>query len=116
SALAADCRHGGEALQTIVTVNPGVSSMSQSLPVICVPENGIDSAGLSQAHRDWARANAFTGKSGKLLALPGGDGAIAGYLFGLGETVDRSPLVAGLAAASLPAGAYRLEGAFGDPT
>ena len=90
--------------------------MSQSLPVICVPENGIDSAGLSQAHRDWARANAFTGKSGKLLALPGGDGAIAGYLFGLGETVDRSPLVAGLAAASLPAGAYRLEGAFGDPT
>src|SRR5690606_18833665 len=40
----------------------------------------------------------------------------AGYLFGLGETVDRSPLVAGLAAASLPAGAYRLEGAFGDPT
>lgn len=90
--------------------------MSQSIPVICVAEDEIEAGGLTPAHRDWAKANAFTGKSGKLLALPGADGAIAGYLFGLGAPADRSPLVVGLAAAALPAGTYRLEGAFGDPT
>lgn len=90
--------------------------MSQSIPVICVAEDEIEAAGLPQQHRDWAKANDFSGKSGKLLALPGADGAIAGYLFGLGTPADRSPLVLGLAAASLPAGTYRLEGAYGDPT
>ncbi|WMT91763.1 leucyl aminopeptidase family protein [Pelagibacterium sp. H642] len=86
------------------------------LPVICVPEGEIAAAGLSQAHEGWAKANEFTGKAGKLLALPGAEGGIEGYLFGLGVPADRSPLILGLAAAALPAGSYRLEGAFGDPT
>lgn len=90
--------------------------MSQSLPIICVAEDEIDVATLSEGHRAWAQANSFTGKSGKLLALPEADGSISAYLFGLGKPADRSPLVLGLAAAALPAGTYRLEGAFGDPT
>lgn len=90
--------------------------MSQSLPIICVAEDQIAAAKLSQAHRAWAEANAFAGKSGQLLALPGTDGGIVGYLFGLGGNANRSALVTGLASAALPAGLYRLEGAFGDPT
>ena len=86
------------------------------LPIICVAEDEIAAAGLSQAHRGWAEANGFTGKAGKLLALPDAEGAIDGYLFGLGKAADRSPLVTGLAAAALPGGTYRLEGAFDDPT
>lgn len=87
-----------------------------SLPIICVAEDQIQGAGLSPAHEGWAKANGFDGKQGKLLALPDAEGAISGYLFGLGAEAGRSALVTGLAAAALPAGAYRLEGAFGDPT
>ncbi|WP_332718095.1 leucyl aminopeptidase family protein [Pelagibacterium mangrovi] len=87
-----------------------------SLPIICVAEDEIAGAGLSPTHQGWAKANGFDGKPGKLLALPDAEGAISGYLFGLGAEVGRSALVTGLAAAALPAGTYRLEGAFGDPT
>lgn len=87
----------------------------KTLPVICVEEGG-SAAGLTAAQDKWAKAIGFTGQRGKLVALPGADGAIAGYLFGLGASKDRPRLVTGLAGAALEPGRYRLEGAFGDPT
>ena len=86
---------------------------SRTLPVICVNE-GAEAPGLNAAQRQWVTANGFSGQSGRLLALPDEDGAIAGYLFGMGGP-DRQPLVTGQAAASLEPGRYRLAGAFGDP-
>ena len=88
---------------------------SKSLPVIAV-EEGTTAAGLTPAQENWAGANGFTGQRGKLLALPGEGGEIAGYLFGLGAAADRPKLVHGLAAAALEPGRYRLAGALGDPT
>jgi leucyl aminopeptidase len=87
----------------------------RTLPLILMPEGGKLSATLSGAQRKWARANGFAGQRGKLLALPGADGAVAGYLFGLGAAKDRPGLVTGLAAAALEPGLYRLEGEVGDP-
>ncbi|RYE88505.1 MAG: leucyl aminopeptidase family protein, partial [Hyphomicrobiales bacterium] len=87
----------------------------KTLPVICVEEGGA-ATGLSAAQGKWVKASGFTGQRGKLLALPGADGAIAGYLFGLGAAKDRPTLVTGLAGSALEPGRYRLEGAFGDPT
>lgn len=86
---------------------------SRTLPVICVNE-GAEAPDLNAAQRQWVTANGFSGQSGRLLALPDEEGAIAGYLFGMGGP-DRQPLVTGQAAASLEPGRYRLAGAFGDP-
>ncbi|WP_421953098.1 leucyl aminopeptidase family protein [Pelagibacterium sp.] len=90
--------------------------MSETLPIICVTENGVKTANISETHRAWARSNGFVGQSGKLLALPDKEGEIGAYLFGLGSEVNRSALVLGLAASALAAGTYRLEGDYGDPT
>lgn len=87
-----------------------------SLPIIAIADQGLDGAGLTAAHLAWATANKFAGQRGKLLALPGDNGQLGGYLFGMGEARDRSPLLLGLAGANLPEGDYHLTGAYGDAT
>lgn len=87
-----------------------------SIPLICVEEGGLDAASLSATHLAWASANGFAGQRGRLLPLPGADGAVMGYLFGMGAKGDRPALVIGLAGAALGAGTYALQGAFGDAT
>lgn len=89
---------------------------STPLPVICVEEGGLQSDALTATDLAWAAANRFSGQRGRLLPLPGEGGAVAAYLFGVGGASDRSPLVVGLAAATLEPGQYRLTGAIGDPT
>ena len=54
----------------------------------------------------WAKANDFKGQSGRVLVVPGDDGAIETALLGLGENDDL--LVFGAAAEKLPAGDYRI--------
>ncbi len=60
----------------------------------------------------WVRANDFTAALGKVLVVPGPDGApemaLAGY--GTAETRVRGRFHLAAAAAALPAGTYRLEG------
>ena len=89
---------------------------TDALPLICVEEGGLGAVGLQQSELAWAAANRFSGQRGRILPLPGEGGAVAGYLFGLGEAADRPLLVTGLAAAALGPGTYRLAGSFGDPT
>ncbi|MDR3472861.1 MAG: leucyl aminopeptidase family protein [Devosia sp.] len=91
--------------------------MSQTSPLslICATETTALATVLSKPHRHWAEANGFSGQSGRLLALPGSNGALEGYAFGLGGE-DRPKLVLGLAGAALDAGEYLLAGDFGDPT
>jgi leucyl aminopeptidase len=83
------------------------------LPVRLVSDTGLDAAGLSPKNRQWAEANGFSGQRGKLLALPDGEGGIEAYLFGIGPEDARPAFVAGLAAAALPPGQYKLEGEVG---
>ncbi|WP_196259411.1 leucyl aminopeptidase family protein [Pelagibacterium limicola] len=90
--------------------------MTATLPITCVYEGRLDGASRSGAALNWARANGFKGQYGKLLAVPGEEGQLEGYFFGMGTADDRQPLVLGLAAAALDPGQYRLEGDFGDPT
>ncbi|ODT83201.1 MAG: leucyl aminopeptidase [Pelagibacterium sp. SCN 64-44] len=88
--------------------------MTASLPLICVQQGALARAGLSPAHLAWAEANGFAGQRGRLLALPGENGALAGHLFGMGETV--SPTQLGQAGAALGEGLWHLVGDYGDPT
>jgi leucyl aminopeptidase len=89
---------------------------SAPLPVICVEEGRLESSALTATELAWAAANRFSGQRGRLLPLPGDGGAVASYLFGVGDDSNRSPLIVGLAAAALEPGQYRLTGALGDPT
>jgi leucyl aminopeptidase len=93
-----------------------MTTTAQPTAIICVAPGGLDGAGLDPAARAWAVANEFDGERGRLLPLPGANGTLGAYLFGLGAAEDRSPLVLGLAGAKLAPGQYRLAGDFGDPT
>lgn len=87
--------------------------LSETLPLICVPEGGAER--LPAQQRTWAAANGFTGQRGRLLPLAGSKGSHGGYLFGTGGE-DRSTFVLGLAGAALEPGRYSLRGEFGAPT
>ena len=87
----------------------------KTLPLIAVEEGKLP-AMLTPAQSKWAKVQGFTGQRGRLLPLPGEEGSLAGYLFGLGEPAGRSPLILGTAAAALDPGRYSLAGDFGDPT
>ena len=60
----------------------------RSLPVHVVAKDRLADAGSRRRDRAWAEANGFTGEAGRVLVLPGADGAIGGALFGLGKGDD----------------------------
>jgi len=87
-------------------------------PVHLVTRESLAGLALDDAARRWVEANGFAGAAGKLLTLPGPDGAVAGALYGVADrgVADRgvagrrdafSPLAAGALARSLPDGAWR---------
>ncbi|MEJ5080343.1 MULTISPECIES: leucyl aminopeptidase family protein [unclassified Ochrobactrum] len=85
---------------------------TDSRPVWFIGKNAVDQVGLSPDATAWAKANDFNGEAGRVLVLPGKDGAIAGALFGTGdaEQSGQSQLLAGKLARSLPEGNWHIEG------
>ena len=85
-----------------------------SLPLHVVPEGGLDAvlAGCSGAQKRWIEASGFTPRLGKVLVVPGDDGAPAMALVGWGDKQARARGRFHLAAAraQLPAGAWHLVG------
>src|SRR6202035_2749107 len=68
-----------------------------------------DEAALSERARTFARASGFEPKPGRMLLVPGDDGAIARVLFALEDAGSRTadPFLPGELATRLPAGSYR---------
>lgn len=91
-------------------------SKQSAIPLIFIPEGGLQAAALEDSQRAWAEANRFTGQQGRLLALPDSKGRVTAWLFGTGAAEGRPVFVAGLAGAGLPEGDYQLQGEVGDPT
>jgi len=91
-------------------------SKQSAIPLIFIPEGGLQAAPLEDGQRAWAEANRFTGQQGRLLALPDSKGRVTAWLFGTGAAEGRPVFVAGLAGAGLPEGDYQLQGEVGDPT
>ena len=87
-----------------------------TLPILFVGEDQLESGELTEAQIGWAKSSGFTGQRGRLLPLPDQEGKLSGYLFGTGADANRPVFVAGLAAAGLGEGCYRLAGDFGDAT
>jgi leucyl aminopeptidase len=88
----------------------------KTLPLTLVEEGALGAAGLTRPQAQWAAANGFNGRLGMLLPIPAETGGLEGYLFGVGPKATRPVFAAGLAAAALEPGRYRLQGALGDPT
>ncbi|WDR02255.1 leucyl aminopeptidase family protein [Devosia algicola] len=91
-------------------------SDSPTVPVIFVEEGDLGAAALDAFGRRWAQGNGFVGQRGRLLSIPDAEGNLSAYVFGTGQAAGRPPMMAALAATSLPEGHYRIEGAIGDPT
>lgn len=83
------------------------STKEPALPVYPVSKGDLASSGAPEPALAWARANDFSGETGRLLTIPGADGALAGAFFGLGGEAGRSPLAVGGLARALPPGAWR---------
>jgi leucyl aminopeptidase len=86
---------------------------SDALPIHLVAKGGLESAGLSTDVLAWANANDFAGEAGKVLAIPGADGSLAGALFGTGQ--GDSGLAFGALARNLPAGNWHFASAPAQP-
>lgn len=77
---------------------------ADALPIHLVAKDGLESAGLAPEILAWANANGFAGEAGKVLAVPGANGRLAGALFGTGQS--ESGLAFGALARNLPQGAW----------
>ncbi len=89
-----------------------------AIPVRCIDPDRLKTAlaELPETERRFARAQDFTAKAGSLVLLPDPSGALGGVLFGLGDAAsrERSPLLPGRLARTLPSGTYRLTGDLDD--
>lgn len=83
----------------------------KALPVHLVSKDGLGAAGLAPEALAWAKANGFSGETGRTLVLPGEGGQIGGALFGAGD----GALQAGSLARALPTGDWHFAEAPADP-
>jgi leucyl aminopeptidase len=77
---------------------------------------GQDAAHLPEIAQAWMAAAAYEAVPGRVLIVPGSDGALAGVVFGVEaeDAASRDPFLAANLARDLPAGAYRFEGPLAD--
>ena len=89
----------------------------RSLPVHPIAKDRLGEAGLDKAAAAWAQANGFAGEAGRVLVLPGKDGAMSGALFGLGKgDGEYGALGFGALAKALPEGDWHFATKLDDPT
>lgn len=81
-------------------------------PIHLVGKDGLDSVGLDAAVMAWAKANGFSGETGRSLIVPGEGGAISGALFGAGNAA----LATGALARALPEGDWAFATTPDNPT
>jgi len=72
---------------------------------------------LTEAERDWIKAQGWKPKEGSILLLPGSPGGVGGVLLGTGgkDWASRTPLLTGVLPSALPEGDYRFASALADP-
>lgn len=99
-------------------ISPLITDATDAVPVLAVGVEGLEGAlaGLNERERRFAIAQGFKAEAGRHMILPDEAGNLARVLFGLGASgaADRTPLLFGKLASSLPAGSYRLDGALDD--
>jgi leucyl aminopeptidase len=94
-------------------MNNPYNSATEGLPLYPVAADELQQwlTGLSAAQQQWVRDSGFEAKAGELCSLPGDEGTLAGYAFGMAEQGwlnQLAPLVD-----KLPAADYRLASGWG---
>ncbi len=92
-----------------------VESSSNAVPLTLVRVADFEQlhAQLNEMHRNWVEIQGFRAKAGEVCVLPSATGDVAGVLAGVGDgPVDAWSL--SVAAESLPAGDYALQGQWRD--
>ena len=88
----------------------------RSLPIHVVAKDRLADAALDGATAAWAEANGFSGEAGRVLVVPGKNGALGGALFGLGHGDDAfGALGFGALARNLPEGDWHFASKIDDP-
>lgn len=93
-----------------MTSLPIVNKAKGAIPVKAIARGKIEASSLSADERNWAKANGFTGESGKILTVPDAKNAVASVLFGTGESFE--PLSTGALPSRLPKGTYAFDDGF----
>jgi leucyl aminopeptidase len=85
-----------------------------AIPIWSLAEG--DGSNLPDVARKWMEAANFSAVAGRVLLVPGADGALAGVIFGLGkpDAGTRDPFTSANLARDLPAGVYRFPDAIPD--
>jgi leucyl aminopeptidase len=93
-------------------------SREPSIPVHAIPKAAAEGIAVTLGERTgaWASAAGFAGGAGEICLVPDETGGIGAVLFGLGAEAESPSLLTGKLSAGLPAGTYRLETGFGDPS
>lgn len=87
-----------------------------SLPVHLVTAATLAGLALDGRMRRWIETTGFTGEAGRLLLLPGEDGALAGAIFAMpADMQGHAPLATGTLARQLPPGDWHFADAAPDP-
>ncbi|MEP9386614.1 leucyl aminopeptidase family protein [Mesorhizobium sp. KR9-304] len=87
-----------------------------SRPAHLVAKDGLSDSNLDAAARKWAKAAGFNGEAGRLLLVPGADGAVASAMLGMGKAEEHAALCAGALAKALPEGDWHFASTPGNPT
>jgi leucyl aminopeptidase len=92
------------------------SPLPGSRPVYLIGKDGVAAAGVEEPAREWASANGFSGEAGRLLTVPGENGAVGAALYGLGdETSGFAPLLTGTLGRTLQSGNWHFGNRPDDP-
>ncbi|RUM99226.1 leucyl aminopeptidase family protein [Pseudaminobacter arsenicus] len=88
----------------------------KSRPIYLLANGDLENAGLDGTALAWADNNGFSGDAGRVLILPGAEGAIGGALFGLGKADEaKGALACGTLARTLPEGDWHFATKPADP-
>ena len=91
------------------------TKQKDSRPIHLVAKGALKDARLNDVALAWAENNGFSGEAGRVLILPGENGAVGGALLGLGKAEEARALACGTLARSLPEGDWHFAETPGNP-
>jgi len=102
-----------QATAASVLIDAPASGHAVPIHLVHKDTQAADLAGLTKAQRNWLELAEFAAEPGRVVTVPGGDGALALVVMGASNQIGDGggPLQLGAAAGALPAGDYGLSNA-----
>lgn len=94
-----------------MTISCFADQTDLSRPIYLYSKPDLEHGVADPLIRKWIGESGFAAVAGEFQLLPAKDGTLGGALFGVGASVDESPLISGGLATRLPKGVWHLENA-----